>query len=466
MESQRSVTPWLRTVLVFGSLLVLLALCVAAPTVKEASAQDEPPDATADEAADGDWNVEPDATEAGNWVVLAWNDLGMHCYNADFSNLAVLPPYNTLWAQVIRRGDPPRIITRTVSVSYSFPNNKESASKTNFWQYDKQLFGVDLPLNKGLTGAGLSGKMKRERDHFIIEGIPLTEFSDSAPKTPDPYQLATIVVKNASGTVLAKTRTVAPVSSEMHCDNCHFDGGVEGIRTGKVDTNILTLHDKENKSEYPPGHTTPLMQRRPVLCAECHASNALGAPGQPGIPNLSKAMHKKHADADLMTAALTAQAGDDLEAAVAMALPQNFCYNCHPGPATKCLRDVMSSKGMTCTDCHGGMDKVASNPNPWLNEPRCDSCHKEPEYRQNHPLFRFSTGHSGIYCEGCHDSTHAIAPSTQPKDAIKFIGWQGHKGTLDTCTVCHITDPSKTGPHGMSWPWGLADRAFMPALEK
>ena len=31
----------------------------------------------------------------GTYKILAWNDLGMHCYNRDFSDLAVLPPYNT-----------------------------------------------------------------------------------------------------------------------------------------------------------------------------------------------------------------------------------------------------------------------------------------------------------------------------------------------------------------------------------
>ena len=49
-----------------------------------------------------------------------------------------------------------------------------------------------------------------------------------------------------------------------------------------------------------------------------------------------------------------------------------------------------------------------------------------------------------MYCEGCHDSTHAIAESSEPRDAIKFIALQGHAGTLDTCTVCHLTQP--TGP--------------------
>lgn len=37
------------------------------------------------------------------------------------------------------------------------------------------------------------------------------------------------------------------------------------------------------------------------------------------------------------------------------------------------------------------------------------------------PLYRDSKGHGGIFCEGCHDGTHAIATSREPNDAIKFI---------------------------------------------
>ncbi len=49
------------------------------------------------------------AANTGQYQVLAWNDLGMHCYNRDFTDLAVLPPYNTLWAQVVKIGNPPQI---------------------------------------------------------------------------------------------------------------------------------------------------------------------------------------------------------------------------------------------------------------------------------------------------------------------------------------------------------------------
>jgi len=365
----------------------------------------------------------------GEYKVLAWNDLGMHCYNQDFADLAVLPPYNTLWVQVIKVGDPPTLVTSGVTVEYSYSDNTYSVGKTNFWDYDQALFGVDLPPNVGLKGKGLSGTMDLDGDHFIAEGIPLTEFSDSAPTIRQPYQLATVKVKDSnSGAVLTSTQVVTPVSSEMRCDRCHSDTGTAKPDkvTGKVETNILQLHDeKEN---------TNLMANRPILCANCHGSNALGMVGNPSLKNLSNAMHSRHASVS----------PDTLDG----------CYNCHPGPQTKCLRDVMSTQEkMNCVNCHGGMEKVSQNPDPWLNEPRCDNCHNSGQFDQNHPLFRFSTEHGGLYCEACHDSTHAIAPSREANDALKFIALQGKNGPLEECSVCHTSSPDETkGPHATSTP--------------
>ncbi len=384
----------------------------------------------------------------GEYAVLAWNDLGMHCYNRDFQDLAVLPPYNTLWAQVIKVGDPPQLVTSGVVVQYRFPDNTYSAGKSNFWEYDLPLFGIDLPLNVGLAGKGMSGLMDVKGDHFVAEGIPLTEFRDSDLAQAYPYQLAEVrVLEEGSGHELARVTAVAPVSTEMHCDDCHFDGGVEDIATGRVETNILTLHDEENEDEYPPGHEGALMDRRPVLCAECHASNALGAGGAAGVPNLSRAIHDQH----------------EGETKPGM----QGCYQCHPGPQTQCLRDVMSSKhAMDCLDCHGGMEEVAGNPQPWLQEPRCDNenCHPGPEYAQDQALYRNSSAHGGVYCAACHDSPHAIAPSVQPNDSIKFYALQGRAGPLETCTVCHLNVPQGDGPHGMDAPRPFDWHNYLPAL--
>jgi hypothetical protein len=281
-----------------------------------------------------------------------------------------------------------------------FPSISLSVNKSDFWTDAQQLFGLasPLPANIGLTGKGLKGAMDLDGDHFKVDGIPLTEFQDTAPTTPYPYQLATVIVRDAQTKAeLARTTTVVPVSTEMHCDTCHNDNGVAGpaIATGRVETNILTLHDQKNLGDYPPG-TGLLMNRRPVLCANCHASNALGTPGVAGLPNFSKTMHKKH-------------------------------------------------KGMDCLDCHGDLNQVSQNPNPWLNEPKCSAITCHPGIIQDQPLYRNSTGHKGIRCAGCHDSPHAIAPTNQPNDAIKFLGWQGKNGPLSSGGGSHAAGSRSLG---------------------
>lgn len=172
----------------------------------------------------------------GAYVLLGWNDLGMHCYNQNFQDIAVLPPYNNLWAQVIRRGNPPVIVSQGIRVQYSFPDNTTSSNKSNFWQYAPQLFNVNLPDNTGLTGKGLAGVMDPQSGYFVAEGIPLTEFSDSAPTTPAPYQQAVLTAKDsATGATLASLTVVAPVSTEMHCDYCHATGKDPGGNQARVD---------------------------------------------------------------------------------------------------------------------------------------------------------------------------------------------------------------------------------------
>lgn len=372
----------------------------------------------------------PGTLSGAIYKLIGWNDLGMHCMNESFADIAVLPPYNTLVAQVVRQGTEPQVITTGVSIEYNVIDNTYSAGKTDFWTYAPRLFGVNLPPNVGLTGATLSGSMSARPDHFVIEGVPLTPYLDSAPSfTPQywyPYQRVHMVAKDsATGQVLAETTTVGPVSTEMRCDKCHADGKEPGGRTGKVETNILTLHDRENG--------TNLLNSRPVLCANCHGSNALGMPGRSSLPNLSRAMHSKHAS--------------PLEK-----LGPDGCYSCHPGEQTQCLRDVMWAKGLTCTTCHGNMEEVAKeNRRPWIDLPRCADCH-EPQYAENAgKRYRDSTGHGGLYCEACHGSPHAILPTNQPNDNLQNIALQGFPGTLSDCSVCHGSAvPSGPGPHGLS----------------
>lgn len=362
--------------------------------------------------------AEADDRAPERYVVFGYNDLGMHCMNQDFSELCILPPFNTLHATVVRNeGQDPNLITSGVTVRYFIPNNTHSTDKTNFWAHDQALFGVDLPPDVGLAGAGLSGVMTPTgHGDYSVVGIPITPMDDSGAE--DPYPLATIIVER-QGVEVARTQAVVPVSWEISCNICHSGEGIS------VATDILQDHDRL--------HDTDLVNQKPVLCASCHADPALGAPGAPGVSYLSHAVHGAHASRMGPASMLESE-----------------CYACHPGVRTQCQRDVHLAKGMTCSACHGGMSDVADpKRTPWVTEPRCAECHSRPgfEFEQPGMLYRESRGHQGVQCMACHGSPHAITPTVTDVDNLQAIRHQGHAGVIDTCLVCHGTMPTEAFPH-------------------
>jgi len=371
--------------------------------------------------SEDDYSRDDSSDTSGEYIVIAYNDLGMHCMNDDFSVLSILPPYNTLMAQVIKKGEEPDIITKGIEVEYRLLENTDCQG-TNFWDYVKQLFGMEVEHCTGLKGKGLSGKMELQGSRFVAEGLPVTPFNNNGQF--NPYPIAEVIVKDASsGRVLAKTQTVVPVSHEMNCHECH--GGLGGAETMM---NILKLHDEEEG--------TNLSNSTPVLCQECHADNALGKPGLPGIPNLSLAIHGKHAELDQPPS----------------------CYDCHPGPVTQCLRTDI--EGMqTCEHCHGNLQTMAASiregRRPWLDEPKCSDCHYGSEMDTGRELYRNAQGHHGVYCETCHYEPHAWWPSKLARDNQQAIDLQGQEGPLGkNCFACHTSipdDDDEEGPHGYSF---------------
>ncbi|OCC14842.1 Cytochrome c family protein [Dissulfuribacter thermophilus] len=353
-----------------------------------------------------------------DYIVVAYNDLGMHCMNQDHSILSLLPPYNTLVAQVIKRGEDPEIISNGVTLEYRLLENT-TCQGSNFWDYVFDLFGKDIPFCTGLTGNSLQGQMELRGDRFFAEGIPVTPFNDDG--SFNPYPLAEVVAKDAAtGQVLASTQTVIPISYEMNCQKCH--GGTGGSDTM---TTILKLHDQKEG--------TSLATNTPVLCQDCHADPALNAKGVSGIPNLSLATHGKHAGVS----------------------PQPTCYDCHPGPQTQCLRTDI--EGMqTCENCHGTLEQMAqglrNGRTPWLEEPKCSQCHQGSEIDTGNELYRNAKGHHGVYCETCHYEPHAWWPSKLDRDNQQAITLQGGTGPLGSvsCLACHTSVPDgDEGPHGL-----------------
>ena len=386
-------------------LLCLLAACCLLCSAY--SCEDDPA------GSDGDDTGEKSFLSQ-DYIVVAWNDLGMHCLNAYYDSLVVLPPYNNLWAQVVERGDPPVIVTSGVTVEFEIENNTSSADKRTygqFWDNAVELFGgifgiTELDTDIGLTGTALAGEMELSGDHFVAEGIPVVPVDDDG--VWDPYQVAVIRVRNAQDSLLAETKCTIPASDEMNCAKCHGSS---------ADTDILEEHAEES---WP-----TIMSHVPVLCAECHGSPAYGQLEE-GISGqfLSEAIHGHHAGTGAT------------------------CYDCHPGALTQCARSLEhTAEDGNCTTCHGNLSEVAgsieSGRTPWLEEPACADCHSSsiPQIATGSTLYRNAAGHGGLYCAACHGSPHAMVPAREPIDNYQARQYQvyGRAKTIGSCGTCHNT---------------------------
>jgi len=449
--------------------------------------------------------------------VVAWNDLGMHCIDPDFSVWAILPPFNTVNAHLIVNGKLTKSGTG-ITITYEGIRdagnsiNTTSINKTNFWVYAPVLFGVTLPVDVGLTGSAMPGPANTPRsmkfdgqwNWFQGEGIPITPHDDLMKK--NEYPLMKITARDALNREIASTVTTLPISDEINCRLCHASGASPFARpfSGwafhpnplKDDRlNILRLHDDYNlgnptytsalaKAGYNKLglHATVTVDGKAVLCARCHGSNALPGTGIAGIPQLTHAMHGRHAW-------VVDPSGTTLDSLTT----RNSCYACHPGENTQCLRGAMGhaigSDGafsMQCQSCHGGMSAVGQSTRVgWFDQPACQNCHTgtatqnsgairytsvfdSPGHRRpaaspvfatekdvpkaGFSLYRFSKGHGGLQCSACHGSPHAIYPTTVANDNVQNRQIQGHVGTLTDCRACHgqLQDNQLLGgPHGM-----------------
>ena len=364
---------------------------------------------------------------AQQYILLGWNDLGMHCANKYFGKVAVLPPFNNVSAQLIKKeaGQLPQVITTGFTIEYSIPYNTYSVGKTDFWTYAQQLFGLPNPLppNIGLYGKGLTGTLDSNNGFFEAIGIPVTPYKDTNWNQEKPFQLIHLVAKTSGGTAVTSTDCVIPVSNEINCvsSGCHTS-----------EQSILNEHEQ----------VSGFNQNGPVLCGGCHGTFALGTIGDTiNAKKFSYRIHNTHKD--LLPA-------NDI----------NTCYKCHPGPNTQCLRDTMSRLPINpkiCQDCHGTMATVASSivagRRPWQDEPKCGStaCHGSNFAEEPNKLYRNSKGHGGVFCTACHGSPHAIFPSREANDNLQNVTLQGHAGALKDCMVCHSTPPTAPGPHGIMY---------------
>ena len=275
-----------------------------------------------------------------------------------------------------------------------------------------------------------------QSDHFEAKWIPLTEYSDSNPTVRDPYQLATVIVRDANTHVeLARTTVVAPVSTEMHCDNCHYNNGPgnEGISSATVEQNILKKHDQENMDEYPAGPSrrvdgSPPGVVRRVSLLQCHRRAGCWRCAQP-VQSDAREARRQSAQHHRRLLQLPSRPADQMPARCHVAAARAQHADLHHLPRQHASRLAESHAVAERADAAIPVTTAANT-------------------IRIRRLYRMSKDHGGMYCEACHDSTHAIAPSTLPnKDGLKFFQLQGHNGPIDTCNVCHAScrrEPGRT----------------------
>jgi cytochrome bd-type quinol oxidase subunit 1 len=407
------------------------------------------------------------------YILLVWNDLGMHCISDCDPWFVILPPANTLEAQLIKRGALPQIINEGVRLTYRVESGYENPSgHVKFWDYSSVIFRKVLDKNVGLFGNGMSGDFKYNEEHgsFIAQAVPVVPYKDDGGFNPYPIFIVE-AHDSSSGKLLIRTAVAAPASTEMGCKNCHGGdwrmSGVAGV-SNETAINILKVHDRLNQTSL----YYDALNGQPRLCSSCHQDVALGQEGKPELLSLSAAIHGWHANY------MPVQGGQ-------------ACAMCHPAFArgrTRCSRGVHGGLNITCVDCHGELSdhalallkgqqdkrgaarlmarlspvKVIAgqdiNPRlPWIKQPDCLTCHVEyqkPEAGVTayniwnddfSELYRMRTDYAGIRCEGCHHSTHAEYPAVNPfgkdRDNIQPLQYSGQTlpiGSNMSCEVCHM----------------------------
>jgi hypothetical protein len=432
----------------------------------------------------------------GTYAVIAWNDLGMHCMDGkDYSVFSILPPYNNLHAQVIRKDvTTGKLVDSSVSIHLTYEAvadaknsiNTISSTKTNFWSWAQKLFGGNPALDHGLnlgdpavgnptpSHAPTAMSYDSASKWWRAEGIPITPYPDdyaSNGGTKNFYPMVKVVARDGANNVLASTNVVLPVSDEMSCKACHASnsgygyaqpaaGWVNDTTDAERDwkKNVLRLHDEKfpnaiataNMSATYTGGTLlgTAAVGQPVLCAACHKSNALGTSLKAGIKPLTEALHGKHAS---VYKPATTTPLDTLKT-------RDACYLCHPGSVTKCLRGPMGNAvdpitklpSIDCQSCHGSMSVVGKTGREgWLDEPTCQNCHDRASSAATTFSRYTSVFSSGTTVRTNIDTRFASPPNTPMTGKSLYRFSTGHGGLQ--CEACH-------GPTHAEYP-GSPDNA-------
>jgi len=408
-------------------------------------------------------------------VVLASNDLGMHCACPGTEYFMLLPPFNTIRAQVIERGKEPKVLGAKdgIVVEYKMVENTDASLKKDpyyaTWIENMPKYGYGPAVRadgrvQGLSGATLSGQLEPQKEGWWeVVGVPVypdatnSAEADKIMTDPlggpnrNPYLTTEIKVKDAkTGQLLTETKAVVPVAFGGCC-NCHLqvtkDKGLAPTPANSFAV-MAQLHERDSGINFaqidPDGDGKP----GPIRCSACHLDPAMGETTPPGYKGyktskftFSNVLHRWHAENETVK-----KYDPDIA---------RNCYDCHPGNNVGCFRDFHADKGMWCTDCHGDLNqRVAEGQvdKPWsrVTLPKCADCHKSTG-EGGGALNVFggdylnSRGHvdQKILCSSCHGSPHALYPSRVAKDNYQPITLQGSDSAIGRCDVCHTDRGNK-----------------------
>ncbi len=236
---------------------------------------------------------EPGTPAAGNGenVVLPFNDLGMHCADLGSYPFSILPPFNTVNVQVVRKGSTgsnrPLILNGSqVAMKYSAASNvfdpvgpgsinstsqnyppgtladAATIRKTDFWDDFDGINNIAELLFPGLHPVPDEGlQTLANSDHgrympgiadpyydnvpqgfsgfdalkkwFTAQGVPMTSTDDKGRFNSYPV-MRVQAVDIGSGQVIGTTDAVVPVSTEVDCRDCHALGEVGSDPSARV----------------------------------------------------------------------------------------------------------------------------------------------------------------------------------------------------------------------------------------
>jgi len=424
------------------------------------------------------------SSSSSSYTVVARNDLGMHCACPTFAGFLLLPPFNTIRVQVLKKGGTPSLVSSGITVSYSLAEETDASLQTDpyFSQwitYSPKLFpGFQPVVNgkvQGIAGYGITGNATYDSQSMSWKAVGIPAYPVTTGDTTkdimtdplggpkrDPFITANVTVKNSAGTVIGTTSTVVPVAFGGCC-SCHLtlasQNGYPATPAGSFQ--YLGVMHGQNSSGINIAYLDPDGDGvgGPVRCSWCHWDPAMGESAAPGIaavwPNyqilpganftksqvkvsqysFSDVLHRFHTqDTKVLT---------QFDANIA-----TNCYDCHPGNNVNCYRGTHKVKGsMWCVDCHGNLNqRVATGQltQPWQAStlPSCYapakgitsaySCHATvPQttwtagFAGNYINARGGMGSHIVLCESCHGSAHSEAPSSMALDNVENSAIQG-----------------------------------------